>query len=196
MGFFSYDIFYTIFYRLAHNFTLEQVAEGSMLLRAFLPGLFFFSMNKMMLTIFYSLHETRYTTAITIAGTTANVLLNRLLMPLYGSVGIAVATSLGAVFQTILFILVLRTRFSFRIYYAKMGRFIGYYALQLLFAAAIFLVLFHLVAACVTLVLPGYADILLHHIGLWFWVGPLCLAIAGALYYARNTWGVRLYFID
>ena len=42
MGFFSYDIFYTLFYRLAkNNFTIEQAAEGSALLIAFLPGHFF-----------------------------------------------------------------------------------------------------------------------------------------------------------
>ena len=98
-----------------------------------------------MLTIFYSLHETRYTTAITIAGTVANVLLNRLLMPLYGAVGIAIATSLGAVLQTVLFLLVLQARFGFRIYYRKMASFIARFALQLLFAAALFLVLFKLV---------------------------------------------------
>lgn len=196
MGFFSYDIFYTIFYKLARNFTLEQVSEGSVLLKAFLPGLFFFSMNKMMLTIFYSLHETRYTTAITIAGTVANVLLNRLLMPYYGALGIAIATSLGAVLQTILFIIVLRNRFGFRIYYGKMAHFIGYYGLQLLAAGVAFLILFYSSLALVKLVLPQYVDILVHHIGLWFWVGPLCLAIAGGLYYARNKWGVRLYFID
>ncbi len=196
MGFFSYDIFYTIFYKLAKNFTLEQVSEGAVLLQAFLPGLFFFSMNKMMLTIYYALHETRYTTAITIAGTVANVLLNRLLMPLYGAVGIAIATSLGAVLQTVLFLLVLQARFGFQIYYRKMASFIARFAIQLLFAIALFLVLFKLCVACVTLVFPAYADILLHHIGLWFWVGPLCLALVGILYYGRNKWGMRLYFLD
>ena len=42
---FCYDIFYTIFYRIAKNFTLSQVEEAASLLVAFLPGLFFFSLK-------------------------------------------------------------------------------------------------------------------------------------------------------
>ena len=44
--------------------------------------------------------------------------------------------------------------------------------------------------------MPGYADFLLHHIGLWLWVGPLSLLIAGLVYYLRNKYGTRLYFLD
>lgn len=197
MGFFSYDIFYTLFYRLAkNNFTLDRVAEGSALLIAFLPGLFFFSLNKMMLSIYYSLHEMNYTTAITIIGTVSNIVLNRLLMPSYGAVGIASATSIAAVIQSILFLIMLRKKFGFVLYYKRFGRFLLAYGMQLSVASVLFYVLYKLCVVAIQRLMPGYADFFLHHIGLWFWVGPLCLLIAGLVYYLRNKYGTRLYFLD
>ena len=142
MSFFSYDIFYTIFYRLTNKFTIAQVEEASLLLIAFLPGLFFFSLNKMMLSIYYSLHETRYTTAISFAGTIANILLNRLLIPYYGSVGIAIATSLAAILQSILFILVLHMKFGFVLYGKRFMAFLTNYCLQLCSLGLLFLLLY------------------------------------------------------
>ena len=197
MTYFSYDIFYTIFYRFARNkFTLEQVAEGSALLIAFLPGLFFFSLNKMMLSIYYSLHEMSYTTAITIIGTVANVLLNRLLMPTYGAVGIATATSLAAVLQSILFLIILRKKFGFVVYYKRFGRFLLSYGMQLSVASVLFYLLYKLGVIVIQSTAPKYEDFFLHHIGLWFWVGPLCLLVAVLLYFVRNKYGTRLYFLD
>lgn len=195
MSYFSHDIFYTIFYRLAKNVTLAQVEEGSVLLIAFLLGLFFFSLNKTLLSIYYSLHEMRYSTVITIVGAMANVFLNRLLMPLYGSVGIAFATSLGGILQTILFIVVLRWKFGFVLYYKRFIQFFASYCLQLTLVLGLFYMLYRLGRVCITLFIPAYEDFLLHTIGLWFWVGPLFLLFAGCVYYARKRYGVTLYFL-
>ena len=85
----------------------------------------------MMLSIYYSLHEMNYTTAITIIGTVSNIVLNRLLMPSYGAVGIASATSIAAVIQSILFLIMLRKKFGLVLYYKRFGRFILTYGMQL-----------------------------------------------------------------
>ncbi len=196
MGFFSYDIFYTIFYRIAKNFTLAQVEEASSLLVAFLPGLFFFSLNKMILSIYYSLHETKISTIITCIGTGTNVILNRILMPSYGAWGIAVATSLAAVLQAVLFVIILQQKFGFVLYYKRFARFLVAYSAQLTLFSLIFYILYKLCVAFVKLWLPGSADFLLHHIGLWLWVGPLCLVLCGLLYMIRNKYGLKLYFLD
>lgn len=196
MGFFSYDIFYTLFYRIAKNFTLAQVEEAASLLVAFLPGLFFFSLNKMMLSIYYSLHETKISTLITAIGTITNVVLNRILMPPYGAWGIATATSLAAVVQAIIFIIVLNRKFDFKIYYKTFGRFLITYTLQLTTFLFIFYILYKLITAFVKLYLPSNQDFLLHHIGLWLWVGPLSLLLAGMLYIMRNKYGLKLYFLE
>lgn len=196
MSFFSYDIFYTIFYRIAKNFTLEQVEEAASLLVAFLPGLFFFSFNKMVLSIYYSLHETKLSTIITCIGTVTNVLLNRVLMPHYGAWGIAVATSLAAVLQAILFVIVLKQKFGFVLYHKRFMRFFIVYLAQLTLFGVIFLILYKLGVQFVKLYMPGSADFLLYNIGLWLWVGPLCLILCGFLYMMRNKYGMKLYFLD
>lgn len=196
MSFFSYDIFYTIFYRITHNLTLEQVEEASSLLIAFLPGLFFFSLNKVVLTIYYSLHETKISTLITCLGTLTNVLLNRLLMPSYGALGIAVATSLAAVVQAICFVIVLRKKFNFTLYYKRFFKFLITYCVQIIICSLLFYLLYKLCVAFVKLYMPQWEDFLLHHIGLWLWVGPLSLIFAVILYYMRNKYGMKLYFLD
>ncbi len=194
MSFFAYDIFYTIFYKLAGNFTLDQVRLAASLLIAFLPGLFFFSLNKMLLNIYYALHETRYTMYITIVGAVSNVLLNRVLMPIYGALGIAMATVIAAIIQTVLLLIVLNIRMGFVLYLRPFGQFLTKYVMQLL----LFITLFYsLYKAGVTIIrYTPWSDMLLHHIGLWFWVGPICLIAVGLLYYLRNKGGLHLYFLE
>ena len=196
MSFFAYDIFYTIFYKIAKNFTLEQVDEAASLLVAFLPGLFFFSFNKMALSIYYALHETKISTLITCIGTITNVVLNRLLMPYYGAWGIAVATSIAGVVQAILFVFVLHYKFELKLYGKRFIRFATTYLIQLLFFSLIFLILYKLGVAFVNIYMPSKADFLLHSIGLWLWVGPLCLLLAAGMYILRNIYGMKLYFLD
>lgn len=196
MSFFAYDIFYTIFYRLAGNFTLDQVRLAAGLLIAFLPGLFFFSINKTLLNIFYALHETRYTMYIAIAGAVSNVLLNRVLMPVYGAIGIALATVLSAVIQTILLLLALNKLLRFSLYLKPFGQFMVRYIPQLVLALGIWYGLYKCLFMGITSFLPQWSDVVLHQIGLWFWVGPLCLLAVGLLYYFRNKGGLHLYFLE
>ncbi len=197
MTFFSYDIFYTIFYQITGEFTLAMVKEAASLLVAFLPGLFFFSINKMLLNIFYALHETRYTAIITVIGVMVNVILNRFLMPLYGAQGIALATVFAAVVQTLLLLIVLQQRLGLKIYMKQFTRYMLAYGIQLAIFMGIFFLLYHLGVMAIIYVVPErFADFLLHHIGLWMWVGPICLIPAGFLYYMRNKGGVSLYFLE
>ena len=189
MSFFSYDIFYTIFYRVQHSFTLDQVAQASKLLTAFLLGLFFFSWNKMFLSIFYALNETRYSTFITLIGTMFNVALNWLVIGTYGATGIAVATSLAAMVQSLLFLTVLVFKFKFRIYYGRFFKFLLYYVGHILVFCSLFYVLYSLG----TYLFSRY-DFFLHHIGLWLWVGPVTLLCGGVMYILRKK-GLSLYFL-
>ncbi len=196
MSFFSYTIFYTIFYRLTSGFPLAYVDEAASLLIAFLPGLFFFSVNKILLNIFYAVHETRYPMYITITGVIVNVVLNRFLMPIYGALGIALATVIAGVVQTILLLIVLQVRMGLKLYLQQFARFFLAYALQLVGFMGIFFALYTGGVFFITHVLPRYEDLLLHTIGLWFWVGPICLIPVAVLYYLRNKGGVRLHFLE
>ena len=196
MSFFAYDIFYTIFYRLTGNFTLEQVQQASRLLIAFLSGLFFFSLNKMLLKVYYALHEIHYTVYITIAGVISNVLLNFILMPKYGTLGIALATVLSGVLQTVLLLVILKKFLGFTLYLKPFGQFLMKYTPHLILFMGVFYALYRLTLSGIMYMLPQWSDILVHHLGLWFWVGPVCLLAVGMLYYLRNKGGLHLYFLE
>jgi putative peptidoglycan lipid II flippase len=196
MSFFAYDIFYTIFYRLTGDFSLSKVSIAASLLTAFLPGLFFFSVNKMLLSIFYALHETWYTGVITVIGVLVNVIFNRLLMGYYGAWGIATATVTAAVVQTMLLLIVLQRRLGLKVYMRPFARFFSIYLIQLGVSMVAFLGCYHLIVWAILRVVPQYADFLLYHIGLWLWVGPLSLLMMGVLYYMRNKSGFNLYFLE
>lgn len=202
MSFFSYSIFYTIFYKLAgsfapdNRFTLAQVSQSSSLLRAFLPGLFFFSVNKILLNIYYALHETRYVMYITIAGAFSNILLNRLLMPYYGATGIALATALAAIVQTILLLYIVRKKLGVDVYLSRFGLFMLRYSVHLAIVGSLFLGIYYLIVTGIEYLIPQWSDFLLFHIGLWFWVGPFCLGLLGLLYGMRKRGSLGLYFLE
>lgn len=195
MGFFSYDIFYTIFYKLAGNFSLEQVQEAGLLLQAFLLGLFFFSLNKVVLSIYYSMHETLVPTFITFAGALTNFALNRLLVPYLGALGIAIATPLAAIVQSILFILVLRYKFNFALYINNFLMFVARYIGQLLAISVPFYIIYKVLVKFIELIAPPYTEFLLRGIGLWLWIGPLSLLFFGVLYMFRKHFRINLHFL-
>lgn len=196
MSFFAYDIFYTIFYRLAGNFTLEQVQMGSSVLVAFLIGLFFFSLNKVLLNIYYALGATPYTLIIAIAGGVSNVLLNTILMPIYGAVGIALATVISAIFQTFLLVIVLHFIVDLTVYVKPFGFFLARYIPQLLLLLGAWYLVFKVIYLAIERTPPSWSDLFLHHIGIWFWVGPICLLCAVLFYRARGRHGLHLYFLE
>ena len=196
MSFFSYDIFYTLFYRLSGHFTLEQVEEASSLLIAFLPGLFFLSLNKVIISVYSSLHELRYATAITFVGVLSNIAFNRLLVPIYGATGIAVATSLAGAVQTLLLVITLHLFLGFYSYHKQLAIFCMRYSILLTTCSLIFYFLYKVCTWIITHYLPSYADFLVHHIGLWLWVGPLSLLLTALLYTAHKKYGSRLYFFE
>lgn len=196
MSFFSYDIFYTTFYRLTGEISLDQTYQAALLLIAFLSGLFFFSLNKLLLSIYYSMHETFLSTIVSFVGASFNIIFNWLLMPYFGALGLAISTSISAAIQSILFIYVLHKKFNFVVYGKNFIAFIVRYVAQLILASSLFYVIYKFCNWGITKFMSNYVDLLLHNVGLWLWVGPLCLAMFGFLYMLRKLFHIRLYFLD
>lgn len=193
MGFFSYDIFYTIF--LSKNFTLTDIQEVAHLLIAALAGLFFFSINKILLNMYYALHATTLPALITIVSLVCNIGLNMLLMPQFGSLGLVMAMSLSALIQTIAFLVGLHYVFNFTFYVKQFMHFVLKYCIQLICIFTPSYLLYRSIAYCITLLPTCWSYILLQSIGLWFWVGPLCGLMALIVFYTRKKFGVQLYFL-
>lgn len=195
MMFFAEKFFHTLF--LSDKFTLAQVHEARDILIAFLVALFFFSINKILLNIYYGLHVTTIPTIISIFATGLNVVLDYVLLAKYQAVGLAAATtiSLGIV-QTLLLAVFLFWKFKFKIYFKDFFNFFVRYTVQLTLVLSLAYILYYLIERYIGLLPQGLAQFLLYGVGFWFWVGPLCGMVLGALFYLRKVFKIELHFLD
>ncbi|MCX5922915.1 MAG: murein biosynthesis integral membrane protein MurJ [Candidatus Dependentiae bacterium] len=195
MSFFAEKIFLTIF--LSKKFSLAQVYEAKTLLIAFSLGLFFFSLNKILLSLYYALHVTWIPTIISIITTLLNIALDYVLMTHFQSIGLALATTISmGVVQTLLFVVFLRYYFKFSFYLKNFLNFFIRYTAQL---ALILTASYGLYRLCLVLVakLPiTLASFMLNGLGFWFWVGPLCGAAALTIFCTRRLFNIKLHFLD
>jgi putative peptidoglycan lipid II flippase len=188
-------IFITLF--LSNSFSAAQAHEAGSILIAFMIGLFFFAFNKILLNVFYALHETKVPTIISIIATVINIGLNIVLINPLRGMGLALATTLAGIIQTFLLLYFLRTRFGFHGYIHQWGVFLVRYGMQLSIVVVGFLALYAGITGSIQTWLPApIAQFFLNKIGFWLWVGPLCLIAGLVLYFYRRLFGVRLYFLD
>ncbi|MBT3455467.1 murein biosynthesis integral membrane protein MurJ [bacterium] len=194
MMFFAKDIFYTLF---ISRFSIEQVFLARQILIAYLCGLFFFSINKILLNTYYSLHNTILPALISIAGVVVNVILNFILIYFFKATGLALATSLGAgLFQTAAFLYVLKKRFNLPLYETRFLLFARNFAVQLSVLVPVFLVLYYLCESCIRSFFVSWQTFFLCEFGLWLWVGPLVGVIFLLMIFTRRFFGIKIYFID
>ena len=194
MYFFSREIFSTLF--LSESFTATRVQEAAGLLNAFLLGLFFFSTNKLLISVYYALRSTWLPAAVTCAGALSNIVFNRIFIGLFGSVGLALGTSFSALVQTLLFIVILRFAFNFDLYTRQFIAFLCKAGVQLIVISGLFMGTYLTIARCIEYLPALYASFFLQKIGLWLWVGPLALALLYVLYITRRFFALKLYFLD
>ena len=196
MSFFSYKIFYTTYYSFSDKFALTYVQEASTLLMLSVLGLFFFSLNKIVINIFYALHETRWPTIITIIATIANTLLNIVGMKYLGLQGIVLATTLAALLQSVLFIVVLQYKMNLNWYPTALCGFAGRYVAQVVLISFIFYGVYSLCSYYLAQLSTYWKHLLFETMIFWLWVGPLCVGFMVALYLTRRWFGIKLHFLD
>lgn len=194
MGFFAFDIFNTLY--VSANFSYADAVRAQWLLIIMLAGLFFFSLNKIMLTIVYALHETFLPTVIILVSVMVNTVLNYLLMGPWGVYGIAAATVIAGGVQTFLLWVLLWKKFALPAYFQDMVRFCIRSTGQLSVIAVIWYGAYAMIHAALAASQSAYAPFFLEKIGLWLWVGPLCGLAALAFWFTRKIWGITLYFLD
>jgi len=192
---FSSKLFLTLF--VSNSFSVAQAYEAGQILTVFVSGLFFFSFNKILLNIFYAQHNAFIPSMISIAATLANIMLNFALMQSLQAAGLALATVLSGVMQTILLLYFLEKKFGFHGYKDRFSYFAMRYAVQLTVIGALFYAAYMLLGWLIGAYMPSsVAHFLLDKIGFWLWVLPLALVAALALYSSRKQFGVQLYFLD
>ncbi len=193
MIFFSYDIFSTLF--LSEHFPIEQVVRSSRVLVVSVIGLFFLSINKIFLNVFNSLHNTMVPAFIAVISTLVNIGLNYLLMPQFEIPGLALATTVAAVLQTVLFLGSLVCVHNITIFTKQLAHFLRQFLIQLLLCSCVVLALFYAIKLlflhCASTQIQSF---MVYGFGFWLWVGPLGILYYMILYSTRHFFKIKMYF--
>lgn len=199
---FSQQIFETLF--MGNAQALSKIAIAQSIFIAYLVGLLFFSLNKILLSLFYALRLTIVPMIASIIAIGINYYLNQELIQYYGAAGIALASSISAISQTILLSLFLSRKIHFPWLAHKWLRFLIQYFAQLTLWSAFLWIAYRAIYAwiesmhlCLNLpYLTITQETLLHGFGIWSWVGPLSLVYLVAMYISRNFFGIYLSYFD
>lgn len=193
MSVLSYQLFLTLFH--SARFSLGHVQQASILLIIFLCGLFVFSLNKILLNIFYAFHDTRTPTFVALGTIFTNYVICRLLLPWFGVFGLAAGMVIVSYLQAVVYTLLLHYKYNVDLYFKRfmqesiaiglqaaviMGSFIAVY--KTLY------ILLHMLGSTVTAY--GIASI-----GFWLWCLPLIISACYALYATRRWFGIRMHFL-
>jgi len=195
MMFVSTNIFYTFFYFIP-KFKMAQIEEAGTILIAFLLGLFFFSLNKILLNMYYAFHNTWVPTIISIFATLINYILNRVLVKLLFATGIALATTISAIIQTVFFILFLRIFFDVRFYGYRFMQFLFRYVFQLAVFFSMLLFIYYIIVRLLLLLPEPIACFFISGFGFWVWISPLVCSMFFGIFYTRKLFKVDVYFLE
>lgn len=194
MAFLSDEIFFTLF---SKKLNLLQAHLAGNILIAYLFAVFFFSLNKILLNVFYAFHSMWVPTVISVAGVIVNFSMNMLLVKTFSCVGLATATTLSAIVQTILYIILLKKFFNIKFYLFKLLGFLTRYTIQLSIIFTLFYFIYNFIYKIICLLFPAYlSHFLLLSFGFWLWILPLLLSIFLIIYHTRKIFRINLYFID
>jgi putative peptidoglycan lipid II flippase len=202
MAFFSKEIFETIF--LGDVQAMSKVPLAQSIFIAYLVGLLFFSLNKVFLSIFYALRVTTIPLLTTFISIAINYTLNRLLMHDYGTAGIAFSSSVAAIAQSLVFLMVLNKRLHLSWPLKEWLRFLIRYAAQLVTCVSIFWFMYVIVRNIMISLrfdlnlyfIKVNQEFFISSLGYWLWVGPLVLIFLANLYLSRRFFGIKLSYFE
>lgn len=192
MIFFARDIFVTIM--VSERFSLENGIISAQLLSILASGLFFLSLNKVMLSLFYARGSTLAPTLLTLVGTALNTILNCIFMCRWGVHGLVLATVVATACQTIFYVMALNSVCGIRLYPSRFTLFAARSLIQFL-AITVPWYACYSVVRWVVLSLKLHAFFMVSY-GYWLWISPLVLGYILTLYLSRHYFGIKLHFID
>jgi putative peptidoglycan lipid II flippase len=195
MSFLSEKVFYTLF--LSDKFTAAQAGQAGTILMVFVLGLFFFSLNKILLSMYYALHVMWIPALVSVVCALINIGLNVALSHYLQAWTLALSMTIAGTAQTVLLVILLKKYFNFRLYWQRFGEFAWRYTLQLVLIFTAFFALYWGMESLILALAPvSIKQFLLYKLGYWFWVAPLCGITCLALFVTRKVFKVTLYFLD
>ncbi len=206
MIFCSREIFETMFF--GGKFTMDHVIKAQWNMNAYLVGLTFFALEKILLNAFYALRSTGIATGVATFTIGMNYLMNSWLMGLYGGTGLALATSITAAIRILMFVVILVYYFKIDLQFSQLWKLLRNYSLQLIILGTLFVGS----AILITQLLEGLlfswtfdywfvhlvldTHFFLHSFGYWAWFGPLAGLFFLAIYGTRKFFGVSFSYLD
>jgi putative peptidoglycan lipid II flippase len=193
--FFSDKIFVTLF--LSKKFTIAHAHDAALLLSVFATGLFFFSLNKILLNVYYALHETRMVTFVCLGAAVTNYLVSRLLIQEWKAVGLVLAFVIAGMVQSALLAFILFKKYEINLYLARFAEFVLRILGQCFVGSLGFLVLYYSLTLVMKHIFSESIFILCtQYGGLWIWTIPLIGVYFLSLLLTRKWFGIRLAFLD
>jgi len=169
-------------------------SQGAWILIIYLVGLFFFCLNRSLLSIFYAMKDTTSTTISSAASAVVNLLGDLSGILLFGAYGIAGAASLSGVVMTILCLYFLHKKHGFTFYYGNYFNFLARYLAQLTLSIILFLIGYFLILWSVS----GTSWVNFFNIGIGYWIIVFGLGVAVMLFafLTKKQFGIKLHFLD
>ncbi|MGB8467782.1 MAG: murein biosynthesis integral membrane protein MurJ [Candidatus Babeliales bacterium] len=193
MGLVAYEIFYTLF--LSAKFTEAHVLQAASILHASLYGILFFSLNKILLNIYYSLHDTKTPMYISIICVLLNGIFSYYGMQWWGAYGIVLGTTLAGAVQTALSVILLK-KFQFTFYGYPFIQFMIRCLLQLTILGTVFVGGVQLIKYMLQQHGGYLATLLLSKIWFWGWYVPCAGIFMLLLFKTRPFFGIQISFLD
>lgn len=179
---------------LGEKATPLQLTEATGTLMIYLLGLLFFCLNKILLSLFYSVKDTWATTLTSGASALVNLLGDVIALFTIGIYGIAASTVVAGASMTVLCFYFLAKRHSITFYAGNYLNFLLRYLMQV----GLGVVAFYYGFTALQQIFLGSSWERFFLIGMGYWgvVGLLSVAIMGIMFLTRKFFGVRVYFLD
>jgi len=202
----SREIFETMFF--SSQFTMDHVVRAQWNMNAYLVGLTFFALEKILLNAFYALQSNGIATCVAVVTIGMNYFMNGWLMGIYGGMGLALATSITAAIRIFMFIAILAYYFKIDFQFGHLVKLLRNYVTQLAILGSLFVGSVMLLSSWIAGLLFSWtikfwfvhlvfdAHFFLHSLGFWMWFGPLAGIFLLAIYSTRKFFGVSFSYLD
>jgi putative peptidoglycan lipid II flippase len=163
----------------------SRTPEAAAILICYSTGLIFYCFNKVLINMFYSLHDTWSPTIASIIATIVNGICNIIGMYYFGAPGIALSTAISGATLTIICLHLFYKQHKFRIYWENYLLFLSRYGVQLAVGSGLFLGMHITISRFIT-VWWGY----------WLFTIALFLSTISLMFLTKKSCKIKLYFLE
>lgn len=183
---------------LGKNSNAHDIWQASWVLTIMACGLIFFSLNKILSNVFYSLHDTVSPTLLGAIASVINFIGNLLslffLKGSYATFGIVASTVISNIVIVILSFWILKVKYNFKFYTARLVHFAMKYIPQIIITSILFWAIYSYSLNFIEQ--SSFSLFFKQEWGYWLFVLPIAAVAFSFLLLTKRIFGVRLYFLN